>query len=240
MMSAMDGSQWQSCFQKTKGKMTQAQHKLQQWERLGDSSAYASDRARIGTEVRTNIKEVKQEFQQLERQLGTILQEGTTQKSITQWRDEVQAELEEVARMDERSKVSRGGGNLGNLPRGNSNASLPSSSFTKMEEGGMTNRQIYEQQQAQMQVIEDRHLPMLENQISNLRAVSRDISGEVTTQNRMLDHANSSADRLSSRMNSVNALMSRVIGEDRNRILGCIVVVLFMILVFIIVKMIID
>lgn len=238
------GQQWHNEFQKLVTESNKAQADLQRWELLGSAPAPkggGGERSKLGADIRVRILKLKSDIERLKSQLDALPQSEATQKTITQWRDEVAAVSKEIQEAHQR--VTRKTSVISN----SSNSDMPStSSFAAPSDEGprsggaelqpVSNRALLESQKQAMRDIEDSLTP-LEGTVNNLHQVGHMIHREITEQNTMLQNTNDQTDRVASRMSRVRAMVARVGEQDKTRCLGCTVVVLFVILVVLVVKL---
>jgi len=240
------GQQWHNEFQKLVTESNKAQTDLQRWELLGSAATTkggGGERSKLGADIRVRILKLKQDIERLKSQLDALPQSEATQKTVTQWRDEVAAVSKEIQEAHQR--VTR---KTGSVISNSSNSDLPStSSFAGPGDEGprgsggaelqpVSNRALLESQKQAMRDIEDSLTP-LEGTVNNLHQVGNMIHREITEQNTMLQTTNEQTDRVASRMSRLRAMVSRVGEQDTTRCLGCTVVVFFVILVVLVVKL---
>jgi len=239
------GQQWHIEFQKLVTESNKAQTDLQRWELLGSAPTTkggGGERSKLGADIRVRILKLKQDIERLKSQLDTLPQSEATQKTITQWRDDVAAVSKEIQEAHQR--VTR---KTGSVTSNSSNSDLPStSSFAGPNNEGprsggaelqpVSNRALLESQKQAMRDIEESLTP-LEDTVNNLHHVGNMIHREITEQNTMLQNTNDQTDRVASRMSRVRSMVARVGEQDKTWCLGCTVVVLFVILIFLVVKL---
>lgn len=242
------GQQWHIEFQKLVTESNKAQTDLQRWELLGSAATTkggGGERSKLGADIRVRILKLKQDIERLKSQLDTLPQSEATQKTITQWRDEVAAVSKEIQEAHQR--VTRKTGSVTSTTSTSFNSDLPStSSFAGPNAEGprssgaelqpVSNRALLESQKQAMRDIEESLTP-LEGTVNNLHHVGNMIHREITEQNTMLQNTNDQTDRVASRMSRLRAMVARVGEQDKTRCLGCTVVVLFVILIFLVVKL---
>jgi len=247
--------QWQQNFQKCRTVAAQVQTDLQRWELLGSASpSERSDRTKLGSVIRAKVNLLKIDLEKLERELDGLgggessEQHEVTRKSITQFRDDLARAVDELHELQQRAKgalvLSR------STSPGSSFSSSAGGSFTRpagdsfvSDAGGaelqpVSNRALLEQQRQAMRNLEEPggHLDQVDSTVGNLQQVARMISREITDQNLMLDRTNDSTDRVAVRLGRVRELMNRVSRQDRNRVLGCTVALMTVVLIVVFLK----
>lgn len=240
--------QWQKEFQKLKTEANKAQADLQKWELLGSASqAQKGDRAALGANLRVSFQKLKNDAERLKCQLDALPQKEATQKTITQWQDEMANLTQELSGAQQILSRKASG-----IPRADSGAhavapstasfasnrdpaTSSSTRGTGAEMQNVSNRALLENQQQTMRDIEA-SLEPLEGTVNNLALVGNMINREIRAQNEMLENTNEQADRVKSRMDRAREMLGRVAVQDKTRALGCIVLVLFGVLVFLVVS----
>lgn len=231
------------------GKGSGVQGELKRWEMLGAAAKKgpATDRTSLGSSCRQNLTKLKQDMEGLQRRLDNLPKQGATEKTITQWKDELAKALQEVHEMHARAKpkpstaapVASAGSFTG--------ADVPSTgSFTKLDGGGgrgngaelqsMSDAELLSSQQQTMRNLDDMLLP-LQGTMDRLQEGTREIHRTISSQNSSLQTLNDRTDRAMGRMDRLKQMVSKVMESGRNRCLVCTVLVLVVILVFLIVKL---
>jgi len=190
----------------------------------------------LGADLRVRVQKLKNDAERLKSQLDMLQQQeaSATQKTITQWRDELALVLQEIQDAHQRVTRKASASAPSSTP---SRDSLPSTaSFARGAElQPVSNRALLEQQKQTMRDIEESLTP-LENTVANLGMVGNMINREIREQNTMLENTNAETDRVASRMTRIRAMVGRVGEGDKTRLLGCIVLVLTIILAVLLVK----
>lgn len=227
------GQQWYKEFEKLKSEASKVHTELQRWELLGSASQTSQkgggERAKLGADLRVRVIKLKNDVEKLRGQLNT-LPEGTTQKTITQWRDELEVSSQAIQEAHQRL--------MRKAPQqtaATSTGSFDSGGRSGAELQPVSNRALLDQQKQTMRDIEDSLTP-LEGTVNNLSLVGNMINREIREQNTMLENTNAETDRVLTRMGRIKAMVSRVGAQDRTRILGCVVIVLTVILIFLVVQ----
>lgn len=241
-MAADKGQLWHKQFEKLKADAKKAHTDLQRWELLGSSAKSsapgAGERAALGADIRVRVQKAKQDLERLQSQLDTLPQQEATQKTVTQWRDELALVSQEI--QDAHQRVTRkAANNAATGAAGASTASFTVDSGLRRGTGAelqpVSNRALLEQQKQAMRDIEDSLTP-LEGTVNNLHMVGTMINREIREQNTMLENVNADTDRVLTRMDRVKTWVGRVGQQDKTRVLGCLVIVLFAVLIVLIVK----
>lgn len=239
--------QWQGAFKKAGESLKQVKGDLHNWELLGNAGTQTAgqrgDRAKRGANLRLKLGELKNTFEKLQRELDALPQQEATQKSVTQWRDELASIFAEVLDLQKRAKGSAG--SVASTPASTPSGSFANGSFAKMSETPTrgngaemqpySNRALLEDQKQQMRDLEDQ-LDPLEGTVNNLDRVSRMIHREITDQNRMLDETNEAAARVQPRLARVARLTEIVSVRDRNRLAGCLSVLLLIAIIVVLIQ----
>lgn len=237
-------TRWQHDFQKARGTASQLQAELQRWELLGaqqqgvqTSAAQRGERSKQGAVVRGKIMTLKLDIERLHRELEALkasgAPNGVTQKSITQFSDDLERLGVEFRDLQERSRGSTTPA-AQVAPAGTMDSSLarmPSpvgSSGAELQP--VSNVQMLQQQRQALKDLEE-PLAGLEGSVANLQQVSNMIGTEIRAQNEMLDAQNEAFDRTNGRMSRTRQLMSLVNARDRNRYLTCVIFLMLGILV---------
>lgn len=231
---------WQAAFQRARASTTQAQADLHRWKQLG---AEGADRTKEGVRIRAKVNSLKIDLDKLLRELGTLPQQEATQKSVTQWRDDLATAIAEVQEMQRNLKGSAGSTTTSSTP-----ASTPNGSFAEMK--GSTNgkyrgnaelsdRALLADQQQQMRDLEQQLEP-LEGTVNTLHQVSTMISREIREQNEILDHHNETTSRVIQRLGRVQAAMGQLFRRDNNCKLTIVAIVLVVVIIVLFVKVVIP
>lgn len=236
-------AKWQADFQKSKATLSQLQAELQRWEQLGtQTTGQGGERAKQGAMLRARVSTFRLDIERLGRELEGLASNSAehkvTQKSITQFRDDLAQLNRDLQELQQRSKGTAAPSPSSSL------ASTPGSSFVRLagdnnaRTGGaemqpMSNRQALQQQQQFMRDLQE-PLSALEGSVANLHQVSTMIRGEIVSQNQLLDETNQATDRVSTRMGRTRELLLRVSRQDsRNKYLVCGILALLGVLIVI-------
>jgi len=236
---------WQQSFQKSRAVAAQVQTELQRWELLGSANpSERSDRTKLGSVIRAKVNGLKIDLEKLERELEALSKSNSehevTRKSITQFRDDLAQAVDELSELQQRAKGALVSSR--STSPGSSFARPASDSFNSSAGGvdlqPVSNRALLEQQRQTMKDLEapGGHLDQVDSTVDNLQQVARMISREITDQNLMLDQTNDSTDRVAGRLTRVRELMNRVSRQQSNRILGCTVALMVVVLIFVFLK----
>lgn len=230
------GQLWYKDFEKLKSEANKVHTDLKRWELLGSATQTAQkgggERAKLGADLRVRVVKLKNDVDRLKSLLEMLPQQEATQKTITQWRDDLALVSQEI--QESQQRVTRKASQPSTSVYSASSSGV-STRTTSSQLDGVSNRALLDHQQQTMRDIEQSLTP-LEGTVNNLNLVGNMISREIREQNTMLEKTNAETDRVLSRMDRVRSMVDRVGMQDRTRCLACIVIVLAIVLIVLVVQ----